>query len=59
MLFKLLVNAGTVLLACWALFLAIYFRVFPRFLGNYRKVVKRGREYDKEIDKIHKKKDQA
>lgn len=52
MLIKLLANVLCGLLAVAALYSIFYFRLFPRLIAHYRKVVLAGRKYDKDIRSI-------
>lgn len=52
MLIKLLTNLLCGLAVVGLAYSLIYFRLFPRLIDHYRKVVRAGREYDKEIAAI-------
>lgn len=57
MLIKLLANLLSGLAIVGLAYSLFYFRLFPRLINHYRKVVRAGREYDKEIAEIQHERD--
>ena len=55
MLIKLLANVFCGLFVVVGAYSLFYFRLFPRLIVHYRKVVRAGRKYDREIAEIHRK----